>query len=140
MKKGSLFACIIATIVCVATGCRDDFPVDEDGLIITGRSECYVSSFNLLGVDMQTVLLTTPSMDNGLVDTVNCFVDATVRFGADLKNLYPQFTLVTDAKLDPKIKGLTDFSDLSHPKQYTVISGNRKIRKTYTVRLAVQQP
>jgi hypothetical protein len=61
-----------------------------------------------------------------------------VLYGTDLKNLYPQFTLVTDAKLDPKITGKVDFSDLDHPKVYTVVSGNRKVRKPYTVYITVQ--
>jgi hypothetical protein len=121
------------------TGCND-YPVDEDGLLITDRSECYVSSFNLLGTDYRTVLVTQPSMSNGLVDTLACTIDAVVLFGTDLKNVYPQFTAVTDAKIDPKVDGLTDLSDLANPKQYTVISGNRKVRKTYTVRLTLQQP
>ena len=63
-----------------------------------------------------------------------------MQFGTDLRNIYPQFSLATDAKLDPKIVGKVDFSDLEHPKQYTVISGNRKVRKTYTVLITVQQP
>jgi hypothetical protein len=116
------------------TGCMD-YPVDEDGLLITERSECYVSSFELLGVDYQTVRTKAAA-----VDTVACTIDVEVFYGTDLKNLYPQFTLVSDAKLDPKITGLTDFSDLAHPRQYTVISGNRKVRKTYTVNVSMQQP
>jgi hypothetical protein len=67
-------------------------------------------------------------------------VNVEVFYGTDLKNLYPQFSLVTDAKLDPKITGKVDFSDLANPKRYTVISGNRKIRKTYTVTVSVQKP
>jgi hypothetical protein len=63
-----------------------------------------------------------------------------VFYGTDLTNLYPQFSLVTDAKLDPKIVGKVDFSDLSNPKQYTVVSGNRKVRKTYTVNITMQTP
>ena len=65
-------------------------------------------------------------------------IDVVVAYGTDLRNLYPQFTLVTDAKLDPKITGITDFSDLDNPKRYTVISGNRQVRKTYTVYVSVQ--
>lgn len=117
------------------TACSKDTPVDEDGLLITTRAECYVSNFELLGSDFRTVLTGAPT-----IDTSACTIDAKVFFGTDLTNLYPQFTLVTDAKLDPKITGKVDFSDLAHPKQYTVISGNRKVRKTYTVNITVQQP
>ena len=115
-------------------GCSKDYPVDEDGLLITQRAQCYVSNFELLGVDFQTV-----RTKNAVIDTVACTINAEVFYGTDLKNVYPQFTLVTDAKLDPKITGKTDFSDLSNPKQYAVVSGNRQVRKTYTVNISVQQ-
>ncbi len=115
-------------------GCRKDTPIDEDGLLITSRAECYVSNFELLGSDFQTV-----RTKNAVIDTVACTVDVTVFYGTDLKNLYPQFTLVTDAKLDPRITGFTDFSDLANPRSYTVISGNRQVRKTYKVMITVQQ-
>lgn len=128
---------IIPLLVTALIGysCKDDFPVDEDGLLITNRAECYVSNFELLGTDFQTVRTKNP-----VIDTVAQTIDVEVFYGTDLKNLYPQFTLVTDAKLDPKITGFTDFSDLANPRVYTVISGNRKVRKPYRVRVTVQQP
>lgn len=115
--------------------CSDDLPIDEDGLLITNRAECYVGSFELLGTDYRTVRANNKS---AVIDTTLCTIDVEVKWGTDLKNLYPQFTLVTDAKLDPKITGITDFSDLDNPREYTVISGNRKVRKTYTVYITVQ--
>ncbi len=115
--------------------CKEDFPVDEDGLLITTRSQCYVSNFELLGPDFQTV-----RVENAVIDTTAQTINVKVFYGTDLKNLYPQFSLVTDAKLDPKITGKVDFSDLSKPKQYAVVSGNRKVRKTYTINLTVQTP
>lgn len=114
-------------------GCSE-FPVDENGLLITERAECYVSNFELLGADYQSVRTKAP-----LIDTLANTIAVEVFYGTDLKNLYPQFTLVTDAKLDPKVTGLVDFSDLQNPKQYTVVSGNRKVRKTYTINITVQQ-
>jgi len=121
--------------VSMLLSCKEDFPVDEDGLLITTRTQCYVSNFEVLGTDLQTV-----RTQNAVIDTVAQTIDVEVFYGTDLKNLYPQFSLVTDAKLEPKITGKVDFSDLSNPKQYTVVSGNRKIRKTYTVRISMQQP
>jgi len=115
--------------------CKEDFPVDEDGLLITTRTQCYVSSFEMLGSDLQTV-----RTSNAIVDTTAMTVNVEVFYGTDLKNVYPQFSLVTDAKLEPKITGKVDFSDLANPKKYTVISGNRKVRKTYTVNVTVQKP
>lgn len=126
-----LFAIFVVTIVGVS--CSNDFPVDEDGLLITSRSDCYVSNFELLGSDFQTV-----RTQAAVIDTTACTINVQVFYGTDLKNLYPQFSLVTEAKLDPKITGKTDFSDLANPKKYTVISGNRKVRKTYTVYITVQ--
>ncbi|MDR0412478.1 MAG: DUF5018 domain-containing protein [Dysgonamonadaceae bacterium] len=115
----------------------NDYPVDEDGLLITERSECYVSSFQLVGTDYQTVVFNDKSivLGNG-IDTVACTISVKVKYGTDLRNVYPQFSLVTDAKLEPKVTGFTDFSDYkNNPPRYTVVSGNRKVRKTYTVLL-----
>lgn len=130
MKK-SIFALLF--IALLGASCSSDFPIDDDGLLITTRTSCYVSSFELLGSDFQTVRTKA-----AVVDTVAQTITVEVFFGTDLKNLYPQFTLVTDAILDPKIVGKTDFSDLNTPKTWTVVSGNRKVRKTYTVKLTVQ--
>lgn len=113
--------------------CTKSFPVDEDGLLITTRTECYVSNFDLLGEDFVTVLTGSPK-----IDTVAGTIQATVFFGTDLKNLYPQFSLASDCKLDPKITGKVDFSDTTRQRVYTVVSGNRKIRKPYTVFITVQ--
>ncbi len=108
--------------------------MDEDGLLITDRAECYVSNFELLGSDFVTV-----RSKAAVIDTVAQTVKVEVLFGTDLKNLYPQFSLVTDAKLEPKITGKVDFSDTLNPKTYTVISGNRKVRKPYKVFVSVQR-
>lgn len=128
-----LVICLLVPFAWVA--CKKDYPVDEDGLLITGRGECYVSNFELLGADFQTV-----RTKNAVIDTVAGTINVEVFFGTDLTNLFPQFSLVTDAKLDPKITGKVDFSDLSNPKTYTVISGNRKVRKPYQVIITVQKP
>jgi hypothetical protein len=125
---------IIGILILTITGsCKKDYPIDDDGLLITPREECYVSSFELLGADYVTVLTKTP-----VIDTTLQTINAVVQFGTDLKNLFPQFTLATDCKLDPKVVGKVDFSDLANPKEYTVISGNRQISKTYKVLITVQ--
>ena len=106
--------------------CNKNLPVDEDGLLITFRRECFVSNFELLGTDYITVR-------NGaaVIDTVAQTINVTVLAGTDLKNVYPQFTLASDCKLDPKVTGKTDLSDLANPKVYTVVSGDRQVRKPY---------
>lgn len=147
------WAVVVLTLF-FAVSCTD-YPVDEDGLLITKREECYVSSFSLSGVDRRSATVTVPAVieedtedvdDNG---KPRPRIEAEVYFGTDVKNLYPVFNLVTDAKLEPKITGLTDFTNSvisasgtlpENPLQYTVISGNRKVRKTYTVYITVQRP
>src|SRR5690606_14122370 len=140
-----------------AVACSKDLPVDEDGLLITTRQECYVSNFELLGTDQQTI-----RVGNSYIDTLAQVATAYVRFGAELTELWPQVSLVEDAKLSPKIpayNGWTDFSGskmsvdfieadwvggnastqlseriVANPsdfpataKKYTVISGDREI-------------
>ncbi len=133
MRKYFKLLSIILLGAVVWSACKKDFPVDEDGLLVTARSECYVSNFELLGSDHVTVRTKT-----AVIDTTAQTINVEVQFGTDLKNLYPQFSLVTDAKLDPKIIGKVDFSDLANPKKYTVVSGNRQVRKEYTINLTVQ--
>lgn len=133
VKYIKLMSTLFFTLALVA--CKEEFPIDEDGLLITTRTQCYVSNFEMLGSDFQTVRTKA-----AVIDTVAQTVNVEVFYGTDLKNLYPQFSLVTDAKLDPKITGKVDFSDLANPKKYTVVSGNRKIRKTYTLNVTVQKP
>lgn len=132
MKKYVIMISALLFMAVLWVGCND-FPIDEDGLLITERAECYVSNFDLLGKDFQTVRTKAPA-----IDTVAQTINIEVFYGTDLKNLWPQFSLITDAKLDPKITSFVDFSDLTNPKQWTVISGNRQIRKTYTVNVTVQ--
>lgn len=132
MKKILLLQ--IALVLLVVLSCKKDYPMDDDGLLITSRSDCYVSSFELLGADFQTVRTKVAT-----IDTTAQTINVEVLYGTDLKNLYPQFSLVTDATLDPKIVGKVDFSNLSVPKEWTVVSGNRKVRKSYKVFLTVKQ-
>jgi len=133
MKKYSIIIVSLILITFSWVRCAKDYPVDEDGLLITTRGQCYVSNFELLGADFQTVRTTA-----AVIDTTALTINTIVFYGTDLKNLYPQFSLVTDAKLDPKITGKVDFSDLTNPKKYTVISGNRIVKKTYSVYITVQ--
>jgi hypothetical protein len=133
MKRFQQILLAAITIASISFGCSKDTPIDEDGLLITERQECFVSNFELLGADFITVRAAIP-----VIDTTAQTIDVTVLFGTDLKNVYPQFTLATDCKLEPKVTGRTDFSDLANPKKYTVVSGNRKIRKEYTVKIKFQ--
>ena len=120
-------------ITALITACKKESPVDEDGLLITFRQECFVSNFELLGSDFVSVRSKT-----AVIDTTAQTINVEVFFGTDLKNVYPQFSLATDCKLDPKVVGKTDFSDLANPKIYTVVSGNRQVRKPYKVIIKFQ--
>jgi len=133
MKKNITIALFFLLAASTWVACKKDTPVDEDGLLITTRKECYVSSFEILGSDYVSVRVGAP-----IIDTTGQTVKVTVQFGTDLKNLFPQFTLAQDCKLDPKITGKTDFSDLANPKTWTVVSGDRQIRKPYKVLITVQ--
>lgn len=133
MKHYIYYIFVMLLAVTGVCSCSEN-PIDEDRLLITDRDECYVSNFDLTGVDHLTV-----KIGDAIIDNDKCTIDITVAYGTDLKHLYPMFTLVTDAKLDPKIIGLTDFSDLDNPHKWTVISGSRRVKKTYTVYVHVQQ-
>lgn len=124
---------IILLLPSIFAGCKKDFPIDEDGLLITTRRECYVSNFELLGSDHITVRTKT-----AVIDTVAQTIAVEVKYGTDLKYLYPQFSLAQDCKLTPKITGFVDFSDLSNPRKFTVISGDRAVKKEYTVNVTVK--
>ncbi len=126
MAKYYKISLSLLLITALMGGCKKDLPVDEDGLLITQRAECYVGNFELLGSDFVTVRAKVP-----VIDTTAQTINVEVLFGTDLKNVYPQFSLATDCKLDPKIVGKVDLSDLSNPKTYTVISGNRMVKKPY---------
>lgn len=120
-------------VACLADACKKNYPIDEDGLLITTRKECYVSNFELLGSDYVTVRTKA-----AVIDTLAQTIAVEVKYGTNLKALYPQFSLATDCKLDPKIIGWTDFSDLANPRKYTVVSGDRTVRKEYTVNITVK--
>ena len=145
---------VLFLFVLSVTACSD-FPVDEDGLLITTRTECYVSNFDLIDTDLQSVKVG----------------NAYVKFGTPLINLWPQISLCEDAKLDPKIVERMDFSVSkmniefmegdwksgnattqlnerivdnpsafpSTAKRFTVIAGNREIKKEY-IFLIVERP
>ncbi|MEP6728601.1 MAG: hypothetical protein ABJC98_22450 [Bacteroidota bacterium] len=133
MKKNIAIALFVLLAASTWVACKKDTPTDEDGLLITTRRECYVSSFEILGPDYVSVRVGAP-----VIDTTAQTVKVTVQFGTDLKNLFPQFSLAQDCKLDPKITGKTDFSNLANPRIWTVVSGDRQVKKPYTVIITVQ--
>lgn len=120
----TLFVTILGAISC------ENNTLDDSGLLITQRSECYLSFFDLLGTENVSVLT-----GKALIDTVAQTVTGVAKFGTNLKHVKPYCSLVTDAILEPAMGQWIDFSE---PRQYTVVSGNRKIRKTYTITITIQ--
>lgn len=136
MKRYILLFALVAGLS-ILYSCKK-YPVDDDGLLITDNTTCYMSSFNLLGSDNnQSVLVTQPSFSNGLIDTINLTVKATARLGTNLKKVKPYCGLgANDMLVEPFMGEWTDFT---MPRQYTLVSGDRKIRKTYTITITLQQ-
>src|SRR5688572_30928609 len=126
MKKyiSAIFLVMFSAMIWM--GCKKDNPVDEDGLLITTRAECFVSSFEMLGTDHLVV-----HSKQAVIDTVAQTIKMNVKFGTDLKKIWPRFGLAQDCKLDPKITTWVDFSDTTTQRSWTVISGNRQVKKTY---------
>ncbi|MDR1782679.1 MAG: DUF5018 domain-containing protein [Dysgonamonadaceae bacterium] len=111
--------------------CDGNYPIDEDGLLITERSDCYMSMFELLGPDNRTVLVSGQTV----IDTTACTVTALAKFGTNLSHVKPYCSLVTDAKITPDMGTWTDFTKA---RNYTVISGNRQVKKVYTITISLQ--
>lgn len=130
MKKIIITCTLIVFVFITFVSCENDV-VDDNGLLITNRSECYMSFFDLLGPDNVTTLLKGTT-----IDTVALTVNATAKFGTNLKYVKPYCSVVTDAIVEPAMGKWIDFSQ---PLQYTIISGNRKVRKTYTITITLQQ-
>jgi hypothetical protein len=136
MKKYIVLTAITACLVTALVSCRK-YPVDDNGLLITDNSVCYMSSFNLLGSDNQNVLVTPPTVANGLIDTVKCTVVGVAKFGTTITKVKPYCGLgVNDMLVSPFMGVWTDFTK---PLTYTLTSGNRKISKVYTITITVQQ-
>ena len=165
MKKMINKICLFLFIALIAASC-EDFPVDEDGLLITTRAECYVSNFDLYNTDQQTIKL-----GNAYVDTTAQVAIMYVKFGTPINNVWPRISLCEDAKLAPKITVWMDFSGskmnmefiegdwksgnpsdqlseriVNNPsvfpstaKRFTVIAGNREIKKEY-IFLKLERP
>lgn len=134
MKRNEIGVLAAILTGMLATSCLfKDYPVDEDGLIITDRSECAVLKFDVLDTRDVSALYD----DLAKIDTVAQTITAKVKYKADMTCLWPVFTLSTDCKLEPKVRQRYDFTE---PMTFTVISGNRKIRKTYTITLERANP
>lgn len=125
----ALIATVLFTIVLISS-CTDH-PIDEDGLLIKNNSECHIKNFELLGPDNRSVLASKQDPD-----TINGVITAVAKFGTNLKHVKPYVSLPTDAKLEPAMGHWVDFTQ---PREYTVISGDRKVKKTYKITVTIQE-
>jgi hypothetical protein len=112
---------------------------EEEELLITDRSDAYISRFSVRGLDNITKLAEV-TINNG-IDTVALAINATVKYGNDIKMLKPDCSLSPESILipeegSPKLGTWVDFS--KGPYKYTVVSGNRQVRRTYTITVSVE--
>lgn len=120
----------IVMLVFILAGCSE-FPMDEDDLLITPQTRCYIGSFYLYGPDHIDCLI----QDSTVIDTVNQTVDGLAKFGTNLSKVKPAASLSLDSKITPEMGVWTDFTE---PRTYTVISGNRQIEKVYTITIRLE--
>ena len=120
----NLYKILTLVIVCLLSQSCNDYPVDDNGLLVTDSEECYISSLILRGPDDRDVLISGVTID----DENNTITGIAIP-GTNIKKLKP------DCIVTPTMGVWTDFSQ---PRQYTVISGNRQVKKTYTVTITLQ--
>jgi hypothetical protein len=107
-----------------------DYPIDDRNLLITDNEECSMTVFEILGPDNRNTLVGTAVIDNE-----NNTITAVAKFGTNLKHVKPRCSVEIDCIVTPKMGEWVDFTQ---SRQYTVISGNRKIQKTYTITVTAQ--
>jgi hypothetical protein len=112
------------------SGCTE-FPMDEEDLLITTQSRCYIGTFYLYGPDHLDCLI----QDSTVIDTVAQTIQGIAKFGTNLSKVKPAVSLSLDSKIIPAMGVWTDFTE---PLTYTVISGNREIEKEYTIAIRLQ--
>lgn len=128
MKK--VYRMLTLVMILLLTQSCNDYPVDDNGLLLTDSEECYISSLILRGPDDRDVLV-----NGATIDDENNAITGVAKFGTNLKKLKPECGTAKDCIVTPTMGAWTDFSQ---PRQYTVISGNRKVKKTYTVTITLQ--
>lgn len=111
-------------------GCKNDYPVDKNDLLITDRTDCFINNFNIMGSDRINAIVGTP-----IIDQTAGTITAIAKFGTNLKNVMPYCTASTDAIVVP---AMGVWMDMSKPCEFTVTSGNRKEQKKYTITITVQ--
>ena len=122
------FFIMLMSVLVLLSSCNE-----KEEMLVTDRTDCYMSRFQVRGTDNYNFLADV-SIGSG-IDTVACTVTAVVKHGTDITRLKPNCSLAPEASITPS---MGDWTDFSKPRQYTVISGDEKVRKTYTVNVTVQ--
>lgn len=128
---------IIVLLSIAATACTTEYPVDENGLLITTRTSAYMTSFELLDESHASVIIGKAAIDT-ISDPTMGIITAQVMYGTNMKNLKPYCSAALDAIVTPKMGVWTDFSNLLSPLTYTVISGNRLVKRPYKIIITIQ--
>lgn len=126
--KRIVILCISILFISLLYSCSED-----EVMLVTDRTDCYMSRFQIRGTDNYTILADV-TIGNG-IDTVALTVNAVVKHGTDLTRLKPNCSLAPECSLTPSMGKWTDFTN---PLQYTVVSGNKQIKKTYTVTVTME--
>lgn len=111
----------------------------EEELLTTDRNEAYISRFVVRSIDNFTIVGDATIGDG--IDTISLTINATARYGTDLTKLKPECTLSPESIMEPEdgVPPMGTWVDFTKgPFRYTVISGNREIRKTYTISVVSQ--
>ncbi len=128
----SIYRILSLLLVCLLAQSCGDYPLDDNNLLITDSELCYISNFELRGPDDRNVLVETNIPD---VDGDGTVITAVAKFGTNLKHVKPHCSVAKDCILTPSMGGWIDFSQ---SRQYTVISGNRQVKRTYTITVSLQ--
>lgn len=128
----STYRILSLLFVCLLAQSCGDYPLDDNNLLITDSELCYISNFELRGPDDRNVLVETNIPD---VEGDGTVITAVAKFGTNLKHVKPHCSVAKDCILTPSMGGWIDFSQ---SRQYTVISGNRQVKRTYTITVSLQ--
>lgn len=113
---------------------------EEPEMLVTDRTDCYISRFSIRGTDNITILADV-TIGKG-IDTTALTINAEVKFGIDLTKLKPSCSLSPESMLVPEqgAPAMGTWVDFTKgPYVYTVMSGNRLIQKSYTITVTAKQ-
>src|SRR5690625_7265835 len=104
MKSKNTTLTLSLLISLVLTSCAWDV-VDSDGLLITDNDEAYMASFDIVGTDNRSLLVSHE------INEEEKTVHAIARYGTDLTNVKPYSSVALDALVRPAMGQFVDFSE-----------------------------